>query len=56
MNGWTIDHVAIVVGDLEATLLLYTQTLGFAQQMCIGRKICRQVSFYVSCMKRQCLR
>jgi methylmalonyl-CoA epimerase len=31
VNGWTIDHVAIVVGDLEATLLLYTQTLGFAQ-------------------------
>ncbi len=25
-----IDHVAIVVGDLEATLALYTQTLGFA--------------------------
>ena len=31
MNGWTIDHVAIVVGDLDATLRLYTQTLGFAQ-------------------------
>lgn len=24
-----IDHVAIVVKDLEATILLYTQTLGF---------------------------
>jgi methylmalonyl-CoA/ethylmalonyl-CoA epimerase len=31
VNGWTIDHVAIVVGDLDATLRLYTQTLGFAQ-------------------------
>ena len=31
MNGWTIDHVAIVVADLEATLALYTETLGFAQ-------------------------
>ena len=28
-NGWTLDHVAIVVGDLNATLALYTQTLGF---------------------------
>jgi len=27
----TIDHVAIVVGDLEATLRLYTETLGFSQ-------------------------
>jgi methylmalonyl-CoA epimerase len=26
-----IDHVAIVVQDLEATLRLYTQTLGFRQ-------------------------
>jgi methylmalonyl-CoA/ethylmalonyl-CoA epimerase len=26
-----IDHVAIVVKDLEATLLLYTRTLGFKQ-------------------------
>jgi methylmalonyl-CoA epimerase len=25
-----IDHIAIVVADLEATLLLYTQTLGFS--------------------------
>lgn len=25
----TIDHIAIVVKDLEATLTLYTQTLGF---------------------------
>lgn len=31
MNGWTIDHVAIVVADLEATIALYTGTLGFAQ-------------------------
>ncbi len=31
MNGWTIDHVAIVVADLEATIALYTQTLGFEQ-------------------------
>lgn len=30
-NGWTIDHVAIVVADLEATIELYTKTLGFAQ-------------------------
>jgi methylmalonyl-CoA/ethylmalonyl-CoA epimerase len=27
----TIDHIAIVVGDLEATIALYTETLGFAQ-------------------------
>jgi methylmalonyl-CoA epimerase len=27
----TIDHVAIVVKDLEAATALYTQTLGFAQ-------------------------
>lgn len=26
-----IDHIAIVVQDLEATLALYTQTLGFEQ-------------------------
>lgn len=25
-----IDHIAIVVKDLEATILLYTQTLGFS--------------------------
>jgi methylmalonyl-CoA/ethylmalonyl-CoA epimerase len=31
VNGWTIDHVAIVVADLEATIALYTGTLGFAQ-------------------------
>ncbi len=31
MNGWTIDHVAIVVADLEATIALYTQQLGFAE-------------------------
>jgi methylmalonyl-CoA epimerase len=30
-NGWTIDHVAIVVADLEATIEFYTKTLGFAQ-------------------------
>lgn len=26
-----IDHIAIVVADLEATIALYTQTLGFEQ-------------------------
>jgi methylmalonyl-CoA epimerase len=26
-----IDHVAIVVADLEATIALYTQTLGFSE-------------------------
>ena len=31
MNGWTIDHVAIVVADLDATIAFYTETLGFAQ-------------------------
>jgi methylmalonyl-CoA epimerase len=31
VNGWTIDHVAVVVADLEATIALYTQTLGFEQ-------------------------
>ncbi|MBD5634035.1 MAG: methylmalonyl-CoA epimerase [Candidatus Eremiobacteraeota bacterium] len=30
-NGWTIDHVAIVVADLEATIELYTKTLGMPQ-------------------------
>jgi len=30
-NGWTIDHVAVVVADLEATIGFYTRTLGFAQ-------------------------
>ncbi len=30
-NGWTIDHVAVVVADLEATIAFYTQTLGFEQ-------------------------
>ena len=30
-NGWTIDHVAIVVRNLDAAIALYTQTLGFAQ-------------------------
>jgi methylmalonyl-CoA epimerase len=28
---WEIDHVAIVVGDLDAALELYTRTLGFKQ-------------------------
>jgi methylmalonyl-CoA/ethylmalonyl-CoA epimerase len=27
----TIDHIAIVVKDLDAALALYTQTLGFSQ-------------------------
>ncbi len=31
MNGWAIDHVAIVVADLEKTIEFYTQTLGFDQ-------------------------
>ncbi len=31
MNGYSIDHVALVVADLEATIALYTQTLGFTQ-------------------------
>jgi methylmalonyl-CoA epimerase len=26
-----IDHIAIVVADLEATITLYTQTLGFSE-------------------------
>jgi methylmalonyl-CoA epimerase len=26
-----IDHIAIVVADLEATIALYTQTLGFSE-------------------------
>ena len=26
-----IDHIAIVVADLEATIALYTQTLGFTE-------------------------
>ena len=30
-NGWTIDHVAIVVADLEATVAFYTHTMGFAE-------------------------
>ncbi|MGP6191236.1 MAG: methylmalonyl-CoA epimerase [Vulcanimicrobiaceae bacterium] len=30
-NGYTIDHVAIVVKDLEATIGLYVETLGFRQ-------------------------
>ncbi len=29
MNGYTIDHVALVVRDLEAAIALYTETLGF---------------------------
>jgi len=31
VGSYPLDHVAIVVGDLDATLRLYTQTLGFAQ-------------------------
>jgi methylmalonyl-CoA epimerase len=31
VNDAPLDHVAIVVKDLEATLRLYTQTLGFSQ-------------------------
>ncbi len=31
MNGWSIDHIAIVVKDLDATLRLYLDTLGFEQ-------------------------
>jgi methylmalonyl-CoA epimerase len=30
-NGFAIDHVAIVVKDLPATLALYVETLGFRQ-------------------------
>jgi methylmalonyl-CoA epimerase len=30
-NGYTIDHVAIVVKDIEATIALYVGTLGFRQ-------------------------
>jgi methylmalonyl-CoA/ethylmalonyl-CoA epimerase len=30
-NGWAIDHVAVVVADLEATIDLYTNVLGFEQ-------------------------
>ena len=29
VNGWSIDHVAMVVDDLETTLAFYTRTLGF---------------------------
>lgn len=29
MNGYALDHVAIVVKDLETTLALYVETLGF---------------------------
>jgi len=31
VNGYTIDHVALVVADLEATVRLYVETLGFKQ-------------------------
>lgn len=31
MNSYPIDHVAIVVADLEATLQLYIDVLGFEQ-------------------------
>ena len=30
-SGWTIDHVAIVVADLDATIDFYTKTLGMPQ-------------------------
>ena len=29
MNGYALDHIGIVVADLEATLELYVRTLGF---------------------------
>ena len=29
MSSFPLDHVAIVVGDLDATLKLYTEVLGF---------------------------
>ncbi len=29
--SWPIDHVAIVVGDLDAAIALYTSALGFRQ-------------------------
>lgn len=35
MNGYALDHVAIVVKDLEATLAIYVDTLGFA---CVYRE------------------
>jgi methylmalonyl-CoA epimerase len=31
MNGYVIDHIAIVVADLDAMLDLYTTTLGFEE-------------------------
>jgi methylmalonyl-CoA/ethylmalonyl-CoA epimerase len=31
VNGYTIDHIAIVAADLDAMLDLYTKTLGFEQ-------------------------
>jgi methylmalonyl-CoA epimerase len=36
MNGYALDHVAIVVKDLEATLAVYVETLGFA---CVYREV-----------------
>ena len=36
-----IDHVAIVVKDLDATLALYTQTLGFE---CVYREIVAELA------------
>ena len=30
-SGWTIDHVAIVVADLDAAIEFYTKTLGMPQ-------------------------
>jgi methylmalonyl-CoA epimerase len=31
VNGYVVDHIAIVVADVDAMLDLYTKTLGFAQ-------------------------
>jgi methylmalonyl-CoA epimerase len=36
VNGYALDHVAIVVRDLESTLHLYVETLGFT---CVYREI-----------------
>ncbi|MGH7738207.1 MAG: methylmalonyl-CoA epimerase, partial [Candidatus Tyrphobacter sp.] len=30
MNGWPIDHIALVVADLDEAIALYTQRLGFS--------------------------
>ncbi|MGH7756931.1 MAG: VOC family protein, partial [Vulcanimicrobiaceae bacterium] len=31
LSGFPIDHVAVVVRDLDATIALYTRILGFRQ-------------------------